>query len=456
MAGSLDLGAGELRRRILALVVDYHRKAFPGRSFTPGKDRVPVAGKVFDHQELVNVVDAALDFWLTAGRYAQGLEVALAEFMGLRHVILTNSGSSANLLAVSALTSPKLGDRRLRAGDEVLTVAAAFPTTVNPILQNGLVPVFLDVELGTYNVDPSQLEEAVGERTRAIVLAHTLGNPFNVDAVLEVARRRALFLVEDTCDALGSRYRGRLAGTFGDLATLSFYPAHHITTGEGGAVITNSGILRGVVRSLRDWGRDCWCETGADNTCGRRFGWQLGDLPAGYDHKYVYSHIGYNLKMTDLQAAVGLAQMAKLPAFIERRRKNFDLLRAGLRRYEEVLLLPEATPGAEPSWFGFPITVREPAPFDRQELVLHLEARGVATRLLFGGNLTRQPAYREARFRRAGDLRNTDTVMNQTFWIGLYPGITEDMIDYVLAVFKEFFGRATRGRLGCRSPSPAT
>lgn len=446
MDGPLDLDPSELRHKILELVARYHRKAFPRRPFTPGKDRVPVAGKVFDHQELVNAVDAALDFWLTADRYARGLEAALAEFTGLRHAVLTNSGSSANLLAVSSLTSPKLGERRLRPGDEVLTVAAGFPTTVNPIPQNGLVPVFVDVQLGTYNVDPAQLEAAVGERSRAIILAHTLGNPFDVDAVLAIARRHSLFLIEDTCDALGSRYRGRLAGTFGDLATLSFYPAHHITTGEGGAVLTDSGILRAVVRSLRDWGRDCWCETGVDNTCGRRFGWSFPDLPDGYDHKYVYSHVGYNLKMTDLEAAIGLAQMAKLPAFIAKRKRNFDLLREGLRRYEEDLLLPEATPGADPSWFGFPITVRSSAPFGRRELILHLEEKGVATRLLFGGNLTRQPAYREARVRVAGDLRNTDTVMSRTFWIGLYPGITEDMVDYVLSVFREFFDRLATGR----------
>ncbi len=441
MADGVSLEASDLRREILALVPRYYRAALAGRPFRPGEDPVPVAGKVLDQDELRNLVDAALDLWLTADRFAQAFEAALSGFVGVRHVLLTNSGSSANLLAVTALTSPELGDRRLVPGDEVLTVAAGFPTTVNPIVQNGLVPVFLDVRLGTYNVDPAQLEEAVGEHTRAIALAHTLGNPFDVDAVLTVARRHNLHVVEDACDALGSRYHGRLVGTFGDLATLSFYPAHHITTGEGGAVLTNSATLNRVVRSYRDWGRDCWCAAGADDTCRKRYGWKLGDLPAGYDHKYIYSHVGYNLKITDLQAAVGLAQARKLPDFIERRKRNFALLYHGLDRYRDELLLPEVTAGADPSWFGFPITVREAAPFGRQDLILHLQSRKIATRLLFGGNLTRQPAYRGVRHRTVGDLQNTDTVMNRTFWIGVYPGITEDMIAYVLEVFEEFFGR---------------
>jgi len=441
MEDKLSLEAGSLRRDILALVADYCREAFPDRRFLPGKDPVPVAGKVFDRDELTNLVDAALDFRLTADRYARGFEAALAAYVGVSHAILTNSGSSANLLALTALTSPRLGGRRLVPGDEVLTVAAAFPTTVNPILQNGMVPVLVDVRLGTYNVDPTQLEAAVSGRTRAIILAHTLGNPFDVDEVRAVAARHDLALIEDACDALGALYRGRPVGVFGDMATLSFYPAHHLTTGEGGAVLTSSSVLSRVVRSLRDWGRDCWCEPGVDNTCRGRFDWKLGDLPVGYDHKYAYSHIGYNLKITDLQAAVGLAQIGKLPRFIERRKRNFALLYEGLSRYQEDLLLPESTPGADPSWFGFPITVRDGARFTRHDLILHLESRLVATRLLFGGNLTRQPAYRDAPFRIAGDLANTDTVMNRTFWIGVYPGITDDMIAYVLSVFADFFGR---------------
>jgi CDP-6-deoxy-D-xylo-4-hexulose-3-dehydrase len=439
MDGRLSQKAGRLRREIRALVADYYGAAFADRPFRPGEDPVPVAGKVFDQDELANLVDAALDFHLTADRCAREFEAALATRVGVSHAILTNSGSSANLLALSALTSPHLGDRRLVPGDEVLTVASGFPTTVNPILQNGMIPVLLDVRLGTYNVDPTQLEVAVSGRTRAIILAHTLGNPFDVDEVQEVARRHDLALIEDTCDALGALYHGRPVGSFGDMATLSFYPAHHLTTGEGGAVLTSSPALRRIVRSLRDWGRDCWCEPGVDNTCQRRFDWKLGDLPAGYDHKYVYSHIGYNLKMTDLQAAVGLAQIAKLPRFIERRKRNFCLLYDGLRSYQEDLLLPESTPGADPSWFGFPITVRAGARFTRRDLILHLESRRVATRLLFGGNLTRQPAYRDAPFRIGGPLANTDTVMNQTFWIGVYPGLTDDMIAYVLSVFRGFF-----------------
>jgi CDP-4-dehydro-6-deoxyglucose reductase, E1 len=424
--------ADELRERILELVGEYTGEAFGPRPFVPGESPVPVSGKVFDADELRLLVDASLDFWLTTGRYAGRFEREFARTMGVRECVLTNSGSSANLLAVSALTSPKLGDRRLVPGDEVITVAAGFPTTLNPILQNGLVPVFVDVTVPTYNVDPSLLDAALSPRSRAVMLAHTLGNPFDLAAVAAFAERHGLWLIEDCCDAVGSTFGGRRAGTFGHLATTSFYPAHHITMGEGGAVLTDDPKLRTLVESFRDWGRDCWCAPGCDNTCGKRFDRQLGELPSGYDHKYTYSHIGYNLKMTDMQAAVGVAQLAKLPGFIEARRRNFDALRDGLRDLEEFFILPEATPGSEPSWFGFPIAVRPEAPFTRNQAVRFLEDRRIATRLLFGGNLLRQPAYRDAVYRVASPLDRTDFVMNQVLWIGVYPGITSAMRDYMV------------------------
>jgi CDP-4-dehydro-6-deoxyglucose reductase, E1 len=425
----------QLRRQILDLVGDYCGEAFPPRPFLPGESAVPASGKVFDASEMRLLVDSALDFWLTTGRYAAQFERSFARWFGLRECILVNSGSSANLLAVSALTSPELGARRLTPGDEVITVAAGFPTTVNPILQNGLVPVFVDVTVPTYNADVAQLEAALSPRTRAMVFAHTLGNPFDLDAVTAFARRHGLWLIEDCCDAVGSTYRGRKAGAFGDLATVSFYPAHHITMGEGGAVLTNQPLLRKLVESFRDWGRDCWCAPGCDNTCGQRFDRQLGDLPCGYDHKYTYAHIGYNLKLTDMQAAVGVAQLAKLDGFIASRRHNFSRLREGLRELEEFFILPEATEGAEPSWFGFPIAVRPGAPFSRNQVTAWLEDRKIATRLLFGGNLTRQPAYRDSRYRVAGPLANTDFVMDRVFWIGLYPGIVPAMLDHTLETF---------------------
>jgi CDP-6-deoxy-D-xylo-4-hexulose-3-dehydrase len=432
--------AQRLRAQILDLVREYHAAAWPPREFTPGAP-VPVSGRVFGPEDVVNLVDASLDFWLTTGRFAADFERTFARFFGLRHAMLCNSGSSANLLALSALTSPKLGERQLRPGDEVITVAAGFPTTVNPILLNNLVPVYLDVELGTYNVDVSLLEAAVGPRTRAVMIAHTLGNPFDLDAVTDLVRRHRLWLIEDNCDALGSRYRGRLTGTFGDVATVSFYPAHHITMGEGGAVVTDTPLLKTLVESFRDWGRDCWCDPGKENTCGKRFDWQLGDLPHGYDHKYTYSHIGYNLKLTDMQAAVGLTQMAKLPQFIDARRRNWALLHEGLERHGEYLLLPRATAHSEPSWFGYLISVRPEAPFTRNELTAHLEAHNVATRLLFGGNLLRQPAHRERPHRVVGELRNSDYVMNQTFWIGVYPGLSAAALEYVIDTIGEFIGR---------------
>jgi CDP-6-deoxy-D-xylo-4-hexulose-3-dehydrase len=430
--------ANRLREEVLQLTIAYYAETFSSGEFVPGETPVPVAGRVFDADDLVHLVDASLDFWLTTGRYADQFEQEFARFMGIRHAILCNSGSSANLLALSALTSPKLGERRLKPGDEVITVAAGFPTTVNPIVQNGLVPVFVDIELGTYNVDVDCLKEAISPRTRAIMLAHTLGNPFDVDAVLEVVKRHDLWLIEDNCDALGSTYKGRLTGTFGDLATVSFYPAHHITMGEGGCVLTNQPKLKILVESFRDWGRDCWCDPGKENTCGKRFEWQLGKLPCGYDHKYIYSHIGYNLKLTDMQAAVGVAQLKKLPAFIEVRKRNWRLLYEGLRPFEEFLILPQPTPGSNPSWFGFLITVKPEASFARSDLVRYLESRKIATRLLFGGNLTRQPAYQEVPYRVVGELKNTDVVINQTFWVGIYPGLAEQMLAYVVETIAAF------------------
>jgi CDP-6-deoxy-D-xylo-4-hexulose-3-dehydrase len=430
-----------LRQQILALVQEYYEAEHSQQPFTPGETEVPVSGRVFDAAEMVNLVDSSLEFWLTTGRYADQFEREFARWMGVRHAILCNSGSSANLLALSVLTSPKLGERQLQPGDEVITVAAGFPTTVNPIVQNKLTPVFLDIELGTYNVDVSLLETAVSPRTKAIMIAHTLGNPFNLDAVVEVANKHGLWLIEDNCDAVGSTYDGRLTGSFGHLATVSFYPAHHITMGEGGCVLTRHAQLKKLVESFRDWGRDCWCAPGVANTCGKRFGWQLGELPEGYDHKYIYSHIGYNLKMTDMQAAVGVAQLDKLPGFIEARKRNWQLLYDGLKQYEEFFILPQATPNSDPSWFGFLLTVRPDAPFSRNELIQFLEANQVATRLLFSGNITRQPAFQNINYRVVGDLTNTDTVMNQTFWIGVYPRITPHMITYVLEVFARFIGQ---------------
>ena len=425
----------ELRERILALVAEYHAEAFAAPRFIPGDTPVPVAGRVFDSAEMQSLVDSGLDFWLTTGRFAAQFEGEFARFIGVRSASLVNSGSSANLVAMAALTSSKLGKRALKPGDEVITVAAGFPTTVNPIIQCGLIPVFVDVEIPTYNVDVARLEQALSPRTRAIALAHTLGNPFNLDAVMEFVRRHDLWLVEDCCDAVGSEYRGRKVGTFGDLATTSFYPAHHITMGEGGCVLTNTPLLKTLVESFRDWGRDCWCDPGKDNTCGKRFDWQLGELPYGYDHKYTYSHIGYNLKATDMQAAVGVAQLGKLPFFVEARRRNFARLREGLQDLEEFFVLPEPTPGSVPSWFGFPLLVRAGAPFTRTDFVRALDAKKIGTRLLFGGNLVRQPAYRDLAYRVAGSLENTDRVADYLFWVGVYPGLTPQMLDYVVDSF---------------------
>ncbi|WP_410511010.1 lipopolysaccharide biosynthesis protein RfbH [Paenibacillus sp. BR2-3] len=433
--------AKELRDQILELSRQYYNLNWVKRKFRPNQDYVPVSGKVFDEEELVHLLDSSLDFVLTSGRYAHRFEAEFARFMGTRYAILTNSGSSANLLALSSLTSPELGNRQLKPGDEVITVAAGFPTTVNPILQNGLVPVFLDVNMSTYNIDTALLESAVSHRTKAIMIAHTLGNPFDLDEVLRIARKYNLWLIEDTCDAVGSEFRGEQVGSFGDLATVSFYPAHHITMGEGGAVLTSNPLLRKLVESFRDWGRDCWCEPGKDNTCGKRFDWKLGELPHGYDHKYTYSHIGYNLKLTDMQAAIGVAQFKKLPAFIKQRKLNFHYLREGLELLQDVLVLPEPTLNSEPSWFGFPITVRSDSLLTRNQLVAFLESHRIATRLLFAGNLLHQPAYRHVNYRIVGELTNTDRIMHDTFWIGIYPGLNEEMLNYVIGVCYQAFKR---------------
>lgn len=433
-----------LRGQIRALVADYHAEAFGAAEFEPGVSPVPVSGKVFGPEELQHAVDAGLDFWLTTGRFAADFERRFARRMSARHALLVNSGSSANLLAVTALTSPLLEERRLVPGDEVLTVAAGFPTTVNPIIQNGLIPVFVDITLPEYGVDVDALEAACSPRTKAVIIAHTLGNPYDAEAVAAFAARRGLWMIEDCCDAVGATVNGRSVGTFGDFATVSFYPAHHITMGEGGAVLVQQPLHKRIIESLRDWGRDCWCEPGKDNTCGKRFGWQFGDMPAGYDHKYTYTHVGYNLKATDFQAAVGVAQLERLDGFIEARRRNYAYLRAALAPHEDILEFASSLPQAQPSWFGFPMRVRENAGFDRNELVAWLESRRIATRLLFGGNLARQPAYRDLRIRIAQPLDNADRVMAGTWWVGCYPGLTQPMLDHIASSVTEF-------RLGARA-----
>ncbi|MCJ7676647.1 MAG: lipopolysaccharide biosynthesis protein RfbH [Anaerolineales bacterium] len=428
----------DLRTQILKLVAEYHRERFGSIPFRPGVDAVHYAGRVFDSHEMQALVDSALDFFLTAGRYADQFETEFAEYFGLAAAHLVNSGSSANLVAVTTLTSPRLGERRLRAGDEVITVAAGFPTTVAPLVQNRLVPVFVDVGLGDYTAIPARLEEAVGPRTRAIVMAHTMGVPFDLDTVMRLARDHDLWVVEDNCDALGSRYGGRLTGTFGDLSTVSFYPAHHITMGEGGCVLTGNETLGRIARSIRDWGRDCYCAGGENNTCGKRFSQQFGTLPYGYDHKYVYTHVGYNLKLTDMQAAIGVAQLAKLEGFIARRKANFQRIQAMLQPYADRLLLPHAPPQADPSWFGYVITVQKGAGFTRDELTRFLEANRIETRNLFSGNLLRQPAFLDIGHRICGWLANTDVIMQRTFFIGVYPGLDDARLDYVGSVFDRF------------------
>jgi CDP-6-deoxy-D-xylo-4-hexulose-3-dehydrase len=427
------------RKEIFAKISEFYKEYHKKMDFVPGQSPIHYAGRVYDEKEIISLVDSALDFWLTTGRFSKQFEKNLAEFLGVKHCLLTNSGSSANLLAVSALTSPKLGEKRLIPGNEVITTACGFPTTLNPILQNNLVPVFVDIELGTYNIQVEQIENAISEKTKAIIIPHTLGNPADLGSISKLVKKNNLWFIEDNCDALGSRYRGKYTGSFGDISTCSFYPAHHITMGEGGAVLTSDPLLKKIIMSFRDWGRDCWCEPGCDNSCGKRFDWQLGDLPKGYDHKYIYSHIGYNLKVTDMQAAVGVEQLKKLPGFIEQRKQNFNVFYQGLKKYDIYFILPEPSLGAEPSWFGFPIFVKSNAPFSRNDIVRYLEANKIATRMLFGGNLIQQPAYSEMKYRNVGSLVNTELVMNNLFWIGVYPGIGESQIKYILNVFKNFF-----------------
>jgi CDP-6-deoxy-D-xylo-4-hexulose-3-dehydrase len=430
----------DLRLQIAKLVDEYAQIALAPQPFAPGMTAVPPSGKLIGAQELKNMVEASLDGWLTTGRFNDQFEAELAKFLGVKHLITVNSGSSANLVAFNTLTSPKLGDRAIKPGDEVIGVAAGFPTTVNPILQFGAVPVFVDVELGTYNIDATKIEAAITPKTKAIMLAHTLGNPFNVDAVVAICKKHNLWLVEDCCDALGSTYKDQLVGTFGDIGTLSFYPAHHITMGEGGAVFTNNSELKLIAESFRDWGRDCYCPPGKDNTCSKRFCWKLGNLPEGYDHKYTYSHLGYNLKITDMQAACGVAQLQRAAEFVQTRKDNFAFLKDKLKSCEEFLLLPKASEHSDPSWFGFPITLKDNSPVSRLDLLTYLDQNKVGTRLLFAGNLTRQPYMLGRNFRVVGELTNTDVVMNNTFWIGVQPALTKDMMQFSVSKIEAYLG----------------
>jgi CDP-6-deoxy-D-xylo-4-hexulose-3-dehydrase len=433
-----------IRQGIVSGIKEFYKVHHGHKKSRRNLMRIPYAGRVFDEKEIINLVDASLEFWLTAGRYANKFENDFADFLGVKYCLLTNSGSSANLLAVSALTSPLLKSRQLKPHDEVITTACGFPTTLNPIIQNNLIPVFIDVNLGNYNIQADKIEKAITKRTKAIFVAHTLGNPLDLDKIMSLVKKYNLYFIEDNSDSLGSQYRGKYTGSFGDISTCSFYPAHMVTMGEGGAVLTNNPLLKRIIMSFRDWGRACWCEPGHDNTCGKRFTQKFGDLPYGYDHKYVYSHIGYNLKATDMQAAIGVAQLEKLPGFIEARKKNFSFLKRHLKKYEKYLILPEPTKRSNPSWFGFSILVKESAPFTRNDIVNYLEQNKIATRMLFGGNLTRQPAYSSIKFRVVKDLRNTDLVMNNLFWIGVYPGLTKEMLDYVCGRFEEFFKKFAR------------
>ena len=429
----------KIRNDIFHKVSELYKLKYKNRQFVAGKTPVRYSGRVFDENEIINLVDASLDFWLTAGRYAEEFESRFAEYFDVSDAILVNSGSSANLVALSTLTSKKLEDKQLKPGDEVITVAAGFPVTIAPIIQNGLIPVFVDVNIGTYNAIPEQIEEAISPKTRAIFMAHTLGNPFDLYRVMEIVEKYDLWLVEDNCDAVGSTYRGKLTGTFGHLSTVSFYPAHHMTMGEGGCVLTNNEDLVRIARSFRDWGRDCYCGPGENNTCGKRFSQQFGSLPYGYDHKYVYSHIGYNLKITDMQAAAGVAQLDKLEGFTQKRKENFRKLYKGLNPFEDKIILPQATPNSDPSWFCFITTVRENAGFSRNDLTSFLEQNGIETRNLFAGNLTRQPAFKDKPMRKINDLENTDYIMNNTFFVGVYPGIDDMQIEYMLDIFTKYF-----------------
>jgi len=426
-----------LRNQILQLVSEFASLKSQPADFIPGVSPVPVSGKVLDSKDFSSLVGAALDGWLTYGEHAENFERALAQYVGVRGALLVNSGSSANLVALSALTSAKLGEKRLRAGDEVITVAMGFPTTVNPIVQNGLIPVFVDVSIPTYDAVIEQVEAALSPKTRAIMMAHTLGNPFDVDAIKDICKKNDLWLIEDNCDALGSTYKDSKTGSFGDLATVSFYPAHHITTGEGGAVLSKSPLIRRQLESFRDWGRDCYCATGQDNTCQKRFSWQLGSLPEGYDHKYIYSHIGYNLKGTDLQAALGITQLEKIDSFHDARKKNFKFLYEAFANIPD-FILPQATPHSDPSWFGFPITLKDESPINREELLRHLDSRLIGTRLMFAGNILRQPGYRDIPRRVVGNLENADRIMRRSFWLGVYPGLTKPMLEYVVENILEF------------------
>ena len=428
----------QLKEQILELTKQYIEQKFPHKDFIAGESLVPISGKIFDHHEVCNIVESALEFHLTAHTFNAQFEKQLRDFVGVKYALTCNSGSSANLIAFSALTSPLLGERRLKAGDEVITVAAGFPTTINPIIQHGMIPVFVDEELSTYNIDVSLLEKALSPKTKAIMIAHTLGNPFDIDSVLEFTQKHNLWLIEDCCDALGGTYKGENLGTFGHISTLSFYPAHHITMGEGGAVLTNDSTLKKAMESFRDWGRDCWCAPGQDNSCGKRFDWTYEDLPKGYDHKYVYSHLGYNLKITDMQAAIAVAQMKKLPEFIEIRKRNFQLLLEKLTHLEPYFILPQAAEHSDPSWFGFLLTIKDGTPFTRNEITRYLDKHKIGTRLLFAGNVTKQPYMKEQNYRVAGSLANTDKIMNDTFWIGLYQGITPIMVDYVVQTIDNF------------------
>lgn len=433
------MDAENIKQEIFKNVKKYYELQYSKKEFIPGKSKINYAGRVFDEKEIISLVDSALEFWLTTGRFAEKFEKEFTEFLGLKFCSLTNSGSSANLLALSSLTSPKLGDKKVKPGDEVITTACGFPTTLNPIIQNNLVPVFIDIELGSYNIKADDIEKAISEKTKVIFIPHTLGNPANLSKITKIVEKYKLWFIEDNCDALGSRYNDKYTGTFGHISTFSFYPAHHITMGEGGALCTNDPLLKNIINSFRDWGRDCWCEPGHDNTCGKRFTQRFGELPFGYDHKYVYSHVGYNLKLTDMQAAIGVEQLKKLPNFIEKRKKNFMFLYNNLKEYEDYFILPNWEKESDVSWFGFPILVKNEAPFSRDEIVDYLEKNKIATRMLFGGNLTKQPAYKDVNYRIYGNLENTDLVMNNLFWIGVYPGLDIDKLEYIKKILNNFF-----------------
>lgn len=430
-----------LRKEIIEKTVEYYKEKFEQKIFQPGINRINYAGRVFDENELSNAIDASLDFWLTEGRFSEGFSEQISEFLEIEHVILTNSGSSANLLALSALTSHKLGDRRLKPGDEVITVAAGFPATVTPIIQNNLIPVFVDISIPTYNIDVEMFKRSISEKTKCIFIAHTLGNPFDIDMIMEYAQKYNLWVIEDNCDAFGSEYNGKKTGTFGHLSTISFYPAHHITTGEGGAICTYDLQLADIVRSFRDWGRDCYCSGGENNTCGKRFTQQFGNLPIGFDHKYVYSEIGYNLKMTDIQAAIGSAQMKKLPDFCRKRKENFNKWYSIFKQYPDYFILPEKTEKSDPAWFAFIVTIKENAPFNRNQIIQHLNNSLIETRNLFAGNMTKQPAFLNKNWIISEHLNNTDYVMNNTFFLGTYPGLTQEMFDYSEQVISEFISK---------------